>query len=127
MEWDAVLLGPSGTIWDGSVHRLKMTFTEEYPNKPPTVVFVSKVFHPNVYDNGSICLDILQKAWSAIYDVRAILTSIQSLLPDPNPDSPANAEAAKLYTDDRKEYNRRVMEIVEQGWRWDAKLDDVED
>ncbi len=125
MEWDAVILGPSLTIWDGSVHRLKVSFTEEYPNKPPTVVFVSKIFHPNVYDNGSICLDILQKAWSPIYDISAILTSIQSLLPDPNPDSPANAEAAKLFTDDRGEYNRRVAEIVEQSWKWDPKLDEL--
>ncbi|KAI8002774.1 Ubiquitin-conjugating enzyme E2 2 [Camellia lanceoleosa] len=47
-----------------------------------------------VYADGSICLDILQNQWSPIYDVAAILTSIQSLLCDPNPNSPANSEAA---------------------------------
>jgi ubiquitin-conjugating enzyme E2 A len=36
-------------------------------------------------------------------------------LSDPNPNSPANAEAAKLFVDDRKEYNRRVKEIVEKS------------
>jgi len=123
MEWQAVILGPSQTIWDGSVHRLKLSFDEEYPNKAPKVVFLSKIFHPNVYDNGSICLDILQKQWSPIYDVAAILTSVQSLLPDPNPNSPANSEAAKLYTDNRAEYNRRVLEMVEQSWKYDPKLD----
>ena len=116
MEWDAVILGPSLTIWDGSVHRLKVSFTEEYPNKPPTVVFVSKIFHPNVYDNGSICLDILQKAWSPIYDISAILTSIQSLLCDPNPNSPANSEAARLFSECRREYNKKVQEVVERSW-----------
>ena len=55
-------------------------FTEEYPNKPPTVKFVSKMFHPNVYADGGICLDILQNRWSPTYDVSAILTSIQSLV-----------------------------------------------
>lgn len=62
-----------------------LTFEESYPNKPPTVKFLTKMFHPNVYANGELCLDILQNRWSPTYDVAAILTSIQSLLHDPNP------------------------------------------
>ena len=79
-----------------------MEFTEEYPNKPPSVKFLSKIFHPNVYATGKICLDILQNQWSPIYDIAAILTSIQSLLSDPNPTSPANAEASQLFEKDRR-------------------------
>lgn len=45
-----------------------------------------------------------------------ILTSIQSLLDEPNPDSPANAEAAKLFEENKIEYERRVMASVEQSW-----------
>lgn len=69
---------------DGSF-RLTLTFTDAYPNKPPTVRFISKMFHPNIYANGELCLDILQNRWSPTYDVAAILTSVQSLLNDPNP------------------------------------------
>jgi len=54
---------------------------------------------------------------SPIYDIAAILTSIQSLLTDPNPNSPANVEAAKLYNDNRREYDRKVMEVVELSWK----------
>ena len=50
-----------------------------------SVKFLTKMFHPNVYSNGELCLDILQNRWSPTYDVAAILTSIQSLLHDPNP------------------------------------------
>ena len=46
---------------------------------------------------SGICLDILQNRWSPTYDVSAILTSIQSLLDEPNPNSPANSVAAQLY------------------------------
>jgi len=70
-------LSPSDTPFEDGTFKLTMEFNEEYPNKPPTVKFVSKMFHPNVYADGGICLDILQNRWSPTYDVSAILTSIQ--------------------------------------------------
>ncbi|KAK7362203.1 hypothetical protein VNO77_04309 [Canavalia gladiata] len=119
MLWNAVIFGPDDTPWDGGTFKLSLQFTEDYPNKPPTVRFVSRMFHPNIYADGSICLDILQNQWSPIYDVAAILTSIQSLLCDPNPNSPANSEAARMFSENKREYNRRIREIVEQSWTAD--------
>ena len=116
MLWQAVIFGPDDTPWEGGTFKLVLEFTEDYPNKAPQVRFLSKLFHPNIYNDGQICLDILQNQWSPIYDISAILTSIQSLLCDPNPASPANSEASRLYNENRREYNRRVREIVEQSW-----------
>eukprot|EP01125_Pyxidicula_operculata_P000234 TRINITY_DN1031_c1_g2_i1.p1 TRINITY_DN1031_c1_g2~~TRINITY_DN1031_c1_g2_i1.p1 ORF type:complete len:168 (-),score=16.38 TRINITY_DN1031_c1_g2_i1:224-688(-) len=118
LKWEAVIFGPDDTPWEGGAFRLDLEFTEEYPNKAPQVKFVTKIFHPNVYADGSICLDILQKQWSEIYDISAILTSIQSLLSDPNPNSPANAEAARLFKEDKVEYNKRVKDVVELSWEF---------
>ncbi|OWJ99372.1 hypothetical protein Celaphus_00009472, partial [Cervus elaphus hippelaphus] len=88
MVWNAVIFGPEGTPFEDGTFKLTIEFTEEYPNKPPTVRFVSKMFHPNgkylflieyskMLYYGSICLDILQNRWSPTYDVSSILTSIQ--------------------------------------------------
>ncbi|KAA6416718.1 MAG: ubiquitin-conjugating enzyme E2 2-like [Trebouxia sp. A1-2] len=101
MLWNAVIFGPDDTPWDGDL-----------------------VVLDAVYADGGICLDILQNQWSPIYDVSAILTSIQSLLCDPNPNSPANSEAAKLYSENRREYNRRVKEVVETSWMEEPEADD---
>jgi len=86
------------------------------------------MFHPNIYMDGQICLDILQNQWSPIYDISAILTSIQSLLTDPNPNSPANMEAAQLWNENRDQYNKRVMEVVEATFESDGEdMDDEDD
>ncbi|KAF1759326.1 hypothetical protein GCK72_015791 [Caenorhabditis remanei] len=116
LAWEAIIFGPQETPFEDGTFKLSLEFSEEYPNKPPIVKFISKMFHPNVYADGSICLDILQNRWSPTYDVAAILTSIQSLLDEPNPNSPANSLAAQLYQENRREYEKRVQQIVEQSW-----------
>lgn len=116
MTWNAVIIGPADTPFEDGTFRLVMQFEEQYPNKPPQVKFISQMFHPNVYATGELCLDILQNRWSPTYDVAAVLTSIQSLLNDPNTGSPANVEASNLYKDNRKEYTKRVRATVESSW-----------
>ena len=116
MIWTAAIFGPVDTLFEDGIFKLSLEFTEEYPNKSPTIRFESKMFHPNIYPDGSICLDILQNRWSPTYDVTAVLTSIQSLLADPNPFSPANNLAAELFRENKREYERRVRESVEAIW-----------
>ena len=72
-----LLISPEDTSWEGGVFKLTLVFSEEYPTKPPQVRFLTKMFHPNIYTDGQICLDILQNQWSPIFDIGLILTSIQ--------------------------------------------------
>eukprot|EP00435_Cladocopium_sp_Y103_P020510 s2206_g5.t1 len=60
MKWTAVMFGPDDTPWEGGTFQLEVSFTEEFPTKAPHVKFLTKMFHPNIYNNGEICLDILQ-------------------------------------------------------------------
>lgn len=55
-----------GTLFDGGIFKLTLKFTKEYPVKPPVVPFVSRMFHRNIFGDGSICLDITYKTWSGI-------------------------------------------------------------
>lgn len=122
-QWEAIIFGPEDTIWEGGTFQLVLEFTEDYPNKPPKVKFLTQMFHPNIYNDGSICLDILSHQWSPVYDVCSILTSIQSLLCDPNVNSPANNEAAQLYTNNYQEYQARVRACVEKTIDSDGEME----
>lgn len=95
----------AGTVYNGLSYKLSLKFPAEYPFKAPTVKFETPCFHPNVDQHGNICLDILKEKWSAAYSVRTVLLSIQSLLGEPNNDSPLNTYAAKLW-DQQEEYEK---------------------
>ena len=99
LSWKGHIVGAEGTVYSGLKYTLSISFPDEYPCVAPTVKFVTPCFHPNVDQHGNICLDILKEAWSAVYDAGSILRSIQSLLGEPNNDSPLNTHAAGLWAD----------------------------
>ncbi|KAL5022500.1 hypothetical protein ScPMuIL_001655 [Solemya velum] len=112
-RWIATLDGPKGTVYDNLRYKLSLEFPSGYPYQPPTVKFDTPCFHPNVDKHGNICLDILKEKWSALYDVRTILLSIQSLLAEPNNDSPLNTQAADLWSN-QPLYKKTLLEKYEK-------------
>lgn len=104
-KWQAMILGPPDSPYNGGIYFLDIQFPTDYPFKPPKVAFTTKIYHPNINSNGSICLDILRSQWSPALTVSKVLLSILALLCDPNPDDPLVPEIARIYKLDRIKYN----------------------
>ncbi|XP_019715762.1 ubiquitin-conjugating enzyme E2 D4-like [Hippocampus comes] len=109
-HWQASITGPNDSPYNGGVFFLSVHFPTDYPFKPPKVAFTTKIYHPNINSNGSICLDILRSQWSPALTVSKVLLSICSLLCDPNPDDPLVPEVAHTYKSDRQKYNDTAKE-----------------
>jgi hypothetical protein len=63
-HWQATIMGPGDSPYSGGVFFLSIAFPTDYPFKPPKVNFTTRIYHPNINANGSICLDILRDQWS---------------------------------------------------------------
>ncbi|KAL1882100.1 hypothetical protein VTK73DRAFT_2191 [Phialemonium thermophilum] len=110
LAWGATIQGPDDTPYSGLTFKLSFEFPSNYPYAPPTVLFRTPIYHPNVDFSGRICLDILKDKWTAAYNIQTVLLSLQSLLGEPNNASPLNGEAAELWDKDPAVFKTKVME-----------------
>uniref|UniRef100_A0A6C0C4I5 UBC core domain-containing protein n=1 Tax=viral metagenome TaxID=1070528 RepID=A0A6C0C4I5_9ZZZZ len=108
-NWQATLIGPRDSPYEGGVFIMNVKFPADYPFKPPKVTFDTKIYHPNINSGGGICLDILKDAWSPALTISKVLLSICSLLCDPNPDDPLVPDIARIYKTDIDKYNRMAQ------------------
>ncbi|KAH8752611.1 putative glutaryl-CoA dehydrogenase [Hyaloscypha finlandica] len=106
----ADLCNQSDSPYSGGVFFLAIHFPTDYPFKPPKVNFTTRIYHPNINSNGSICLDILRDQWSPALTISKVLLSICSMLTDPNPDDPLVPEIAHVYKTDRSRYEATARE-----------------
>ncbi|KAJ1512190.1 Ubiquitin-conjugating enzyme 13 [Coelomomyces lativittatus] len=107
-----------------------MVFPKNYPEMPPTLKFISNMWHPNVYPDGNVCISILHppgddkwgyehasERWLPVHTVETIILSVISMLSDPNDQSPANIDAAKEWRDNFEAFKKRIGKLV----RWSAE------
>ncbi|KAG2215938.1 hypothetical protein INT45_001780 [Circinella minor] len=109
-EWVSTIAGPSGSPYAGGIFFLDVHFPQEYPFKPPKVVFRTRIYHCNINSQGAICLDILKDNWSPALTISKVLLSICSLLTDANPHDPLVGSIAQEYLNDREEHDRVARE-----------------
>ncbi|XP_068952916.1 ubiquitin-conjugating enzyme E2 C-like [Petaurus breviceps papuanus] len=126
-KWVRTIHGTARVVYEDLRYKLSLEFPRGYPYNAPTVKFVTPCYHPNVDIQRNICLDIVKDKWSALYDVRTILLSIQSLLGESNIDSPLNTHTAKLWTNPTA-FNKYLLETYmkqvtsQEPWPWLPRL-----
>lgn len=113
-------MGPDDSPYAGGVFFLNIHFPTDYPFKPPKCNFTTRIYHPNINSNGSICLDILKDQWSPALTISKVLLSISSLLTDANPDDPLVPEIAHIYKTDRPKYEATAREWTRKYAMWVA-------
>lgn len=110
-HWEAVFIGPTTSAYHGGFFRMNIKFPKNYPQSKPDVYFTTKIFHPNVKNDGYICVKSLNE-WVKDRSMIEVLMSIYILLINPNPNNPYNSDAAELYKNNKNEYNKKVNEYV---------------
>lgn len=111
-DWKGSIAGPSGSCYEGGVFQFNIHLPHDYPFHPPKVTFTTRIFHPNIDQRGGICLDILKHKWSPALSILKVLLSILCLLTDPNPQDPLVGEIARLYLNNRSQFEATAKQWV---------------
>lgn len=113
-EWEGYIIGPGDTPYENGKFRLLILIPDRYPMDPPTVTFVTKMFHPNISVDGKICVDILKNKWLPSMTLQKILISILSMLSEPNPHDPLNERAGNIYNTNYNEFKLIVKKYTDE-------------
>ena len=93
-EFRGFIQGPNDSAYSGFCFEIVIRIQNEYPFKPPSVYFLTKIFHPNIhFETGEVCLDIIKNSWKPVFNLVILLDCLRDLLSHPNADSPLNCDA----------------------------------
>ena len=113
---------PHDSYWHDQVLTGDIDMPQDYPFSPPVVHFTCNLYHPNIYQDGKVCISILNnkqdefkyyavtELWSPAIDITTIIISIWNLLLEPNIESPANVDAMKDYRDNLELFTQKTRE-----------------
>jgi len=128
--WRVLLEGPEQSPFEGGIFALTVNIPNDYPFKPPKIKFETPIYHCNVNDMGSICLDILQDQWSPGLTVPKALEAIRAMMKHPDTNNALRQWIAELtlahvategrdtrYFDNARESTQKHASLDLDGWK----------
>lgn len=116
-----VLIGPDEGLYKGGVFTFHVQVPLEYNMCPPEVRCLTKLWHPNITEQGEICLSILRQnsvdghGWAPTRRMKDVVWGLYSLFDDLlNFEDPLNVEAAEQFRQDKEGFNTTVRDWIKK-------------
>ena len=113
-KWNILLKGPNKTCYENGLFKLSLDFPKNYPEDPPDIKFVTKIYHPNISKEGTICVSSKSTEWDQNRNIVNVIYSIYALLIKPNLEHGLNKEALMLYKNDYESFKKKAKEYTEE-------------
>jgi ubiquitin-conjugating enzyme E2 M len=109
-----VRLSPETGRWKGGRFDFEFFITPDLPMERPGVRILTRTWHPNISEDGTVCLSILKDNYLPIMTSPHLIAGPQFLFNEPNPQSPLNTDAATMLQTDADKFQAKVEEYIRQ-------------
>lgn len=114
LTWQGLIL-PDNPPYNKGAFRIEINFPAEYPFKPPKINFKTKIYHPNIDENGQVCLPIISaENWKPATKADQVIQALIGLVNYPEPEHPLRADLAEEFLKDRKKFQKNAEEFTKK-------------
>ena len=121
--------GPVATPYEGGTFRVIIKIPQNFPSVAPKGIFLTKIYHPNISEQGEICVNTLKRDWDPKnWSLSNLFQVIKCLLIIPFPQSALNEQAGKQFMEDYQEFfNEAKMRTSIHAMKNKNKIMEIED
>lgn len=105
-------ISPNDGPYNGGTFLFKFDLSDGYPDNPPRINCLTKVYHPNIdqideYSEGEICLNLMDELWAPELTLEDFVQGLLFMFYNPNIEDPLNP--AFNGSEDQEEFEENVL------------------